>query len=174
MGGFCQQILKLGNHPAPLIKFFLEKHLQMNAYTVCLQLKFYSKLVLDALLLRSWCGEIIQSSKGRFWYVKSTTSKGPVVPAKTRRVKNHHHHHHDADDLSFELHSSNTVSTGHNPSNSNWDVIWNLQMAEISSSSSLLLSRKNNKSYGVEWRSTAPDQIIEQKCYVRKKQGQID
>jgi hypothetical protein len=42
--------------------------------------------------------------------------------------------------------------------------MWNLQMAEISSSSSsLLLSRKNNKSYGVEWRSTAPDQIIEQK-----------
>jgi hypothetical protein len=64
-------------------------------------------------------------------------------------------------------------STGHNPSNSNWDVMWNLQMAEISSSSSLLFSRKNNKSYGVEWRSTAPDQIIEQKSYVRKKQGQI-
>ncbi len=79
----------------------------MNAYTVCLQLKFYSKLVLDALLLRSWCGEIIQSSKGRFWYVKITTSKGPVVPAKTRRVKNDDDD--DADDLSFELHSSNTV-----------------------------------------------------------------
>jgi hypothetical protein len=110
VGGLCQQFLKLGNHPAPLIKFFFEKHLQMNAYTVCLQLKFYSKFVLDALLLRSWCSEIIQSSKGRFWYVKSTTSKDPVVPAKTRRVKNHHHHHHHhADELSFELQSSNTV-----------------------------------------------------------------
>jgi hypothetical protein len=107
VGGFCQQFLKLGNHPAPLIKLFLEKHLQMNAYTGCLQLKFYSKLVLHCCC-RSWCGEIIQSSKGRFWYVKSTTSKDPVVPAKTRRVKNHHHHHH-ADDLSFELQSSNTV-----------------------------------------------------------------
>jgi hypothetical protein len=52
--------------------------------------------------------------------------------------------------------------------------MWNLQMAEISSSSSsLLLSRNNNKSCGVEWRSTTPDQIIEQKCYVQKK-GHFD
>ncbi len=110
--------------------------------------------------------------------MKSTTSKDPVVPAKTRRVKNHHIIIMMLMILVLSFKVQILYSTGHNPSNSNWDVMWNLQMAEISSSSSssssLLLSRKNNKSCGVEWRSTTPDQIIEQKCYVQKKQGQID